>query len=247
MEMFSNVNKKDCGFADEIVAYIYDELAGVERREFEKHLTVCAACTDEFAAVAGARYAVFEWRKEEFAPLSTPEIVIPFEPLSSELEENAPSGILGGVWALFGSTGSRVAFAAAVLACAGLGLGIKYFGGGDPQPSANINKPVLIAEQTPAAETTIVSGPQRTVSIANEEILSGTKLQHGAMPLKPVDIHGPRTERRLIAGNDAPKNYVPVRMPAPKSRNVPMLSSYDDDDDRSLRLADLFDEEVGAS
>ena len=76
--MLNNENEKSCGFADEIVTYIYGEISETERSKFEMHLVDCMSCTDEFAGISNARFAIFEWQKEEFAHLSTPEIVIPY-------------------------------------------------------------------------------------------------------------------------------------------------------------------------
>ncbi len=61
-----------------MLAYLYAEMPGAERELFETHLAECGSCIDEFAELSNARYAVYEWQKLEFAPMETPEIVIPF-------------------------------------------------------------------------------------------------------------------------------------------------------------------------
>lgn len=58
--MLDNENKYLCGFADEIVAYMYDEIAQPARTKFEDHLLDCPSCTDEFAGISTARLAMFE-------------------------------------------------------------------------------------------------------------------------------------------------------------------------------------------
>ena len=54
--MLNNGKKQECGFADDIVGYIYDEIGQAERRKFESHLVGCMACTDEFAGISNARF-----------------------------------------------------------------------------------------------------------------------------------------------------------------------------------------------
>ena len=76
--MVKNGDKYSCGRSYDIVAYIYNEIDPSERRTFEKHLSGCMSCTDEFAVVSDARLSVFEWHKEEFAHLPTPEFSVPY-------------------------------------------------------------------------------------------------------------------------------------------------------------------------
>ena len=84
--------KKDCGFGDEIVSYIYDEMDAAGRRKFESHLASCTLCTDEFAGISDARLSIFEWNREDFAEMPTPEIVIPYAP------KPETASAVGGGW-----------------------------------------------------------------------------------------------------------------------------------------------------
>jgi len=77
--MSNNGNKQSCTHFAEIVSYIYDELTVDQRVGFESHLSDCEICRDEFAGISNARFAVYEWQREEFAPLASPTILIPYE------------------------------------------------------------------------------------------------------------------------------------------------------------------------
>ena len=120
-EMLTNGNNANCGFADEIVSYIYDESGEVERRKFETHLAGCSTCTDEFAAISNARFSVFEWQKEEFAQLPTPKIVIPYARDAVRDQADSP-----GFFASLGAFLTFPRFAAAAGAIVlGVGLGVE--------------------------------------------------------------------------------------------------------------------------
>lgn len=75
--MLENNEKSNCGFAEEIVSYLYDEMNLSEKSHFEKHLKNCFTCQDELAGFSKARNSIQEWRAEEFLPLENPAIVIP--------------------------------------------------------------------------------------------------------------------------------------------------------------------------
>ena len=70
---------EECDRIAEIVPYIYGESSPAERYDFEAHLPECVPCTDELAAIAEARFAVYEWNREEFSSIPTPAFVIPYE------------------------------------------------------------------------------------------------------------------------------------------------------------------------
>ena len=77
--MFGKSKQISCGHESDIVSYIYDELTDAARTQFEAHVADCSDCIDEFAAVSYSRFSVFEYQKQEFAPLATPVIRIPYE------------------------------------------------------------------------------------------------------------------------------------------------------------------------
>jgi hypothetical protein len=57
-----------CTESDKLVAYLYGEATATEAKSFERHLTICAVCHEEFAAFGGVRRAVGEWREATLRP-----------------------------------------------------------------------------------------------------------------------------------------------------------------------------------
>jgi hypothetical protein len=46
---------------EQLVSYVYEELASSERAEFERHLSGCAECQQELAELRGTRYQLTSW------------------------------------------------------------------------------------------------------------------------------------------------------------------------------------------
>lgn len=233
--MLSNGNRSTCGFEDVMVSYIYDEIATAERRKFESHLVDCSACTDEFAAVSNARFSVFEWQREEFANLSTPEIDIPYEQ-KRPIAEPAEIGFLAGLRGLFSGFGAPVMIAAGLLISLGIGFAaVTFIGGSDQQIAANIEKPVVLSnEAKPQAE--LVSR-----STENDEPLPSKGLEPSSPDLgsiKAVENHRPRSNKQVVGTRISAANQKNQKLV--RTTKAPVLSDFDDNDDRSLRLADLF-------
>jgi hypothetical protein len=222
--MLNNGNTSNCGFADEIVSYIYDEIGATDRTNFERHLADCAVCTDEFAAISNARFSVFEWRREEFAHLSTPKIVIPFGEKQYSIVENGSVGLMAGLRGLLSISSWPVAVAAVLLVCLGFGfLAMTYIGRGDQETAANINVPPVLPLDNPNKVT--IGDPD----VAKTSV--GNRTGQGVRPVKAVEYRRARPNRQTTSNNV----------------KAPVLNSYDDNDDKSLRLADLFDEIGGGS
>src|SRR5205823_10518511 len=85
---------KSCEVFAEIGSYLYNETSAAERRRFESHLSNCDMCTDEFAAISNARFSIFEWQREEFANLPTPEFHIPYAVTRARAIQEKPKGFL---------------------------------------------------------------------------------------------------------------------------------------------------------
>lgn len=70
--MFDTRNSSGCGFDDQVVAYLYREMAEAELKDFEGHLALCAHCSNELEAISSVSVALNEWKSEKFDPLKTP-------------------------------------------------------------------------------------------------------------------------------------------------------------------------------
>jgi predicted anti-sigma-YlaC factor YlaD len=71
------MNMKNCGFDEQLISYLYDELDFAEREKFEQHLQSCESCTEELKALGETRFAISEWRQNDFDILPTPKVAIP--------------------------------------------------------------------------------------------------------------------------------------------------------------------------
>ena len=234
--MLNNGDKQTCGFADDIVGYLYDEIGPAERRKFESHLVGCMACTDEFAGISNARFSVFEWQKEEFAHLSTPEIVIPYAAKKREVET---AGFFPGLRDMLTLSGwsSAVIVAGAVVICIGLGyVAMNYVG--NPGQVAESKKPVV--------NESVVAPDQQNVVVARAPQKELTPITASAKSSPGREIRPVRASlnNQRIRYNKNLTASTQVQQPiiTQQKRKTPALTAYDADDDKSLRLADLFDE-----
>lgn len=225
----NNANK-ECGFEHEIVSYMYDELGAVERTQFETHLVDCGACTDEFAAVSFSRFSVFEWQKEEFAPLVTPEIVIPYETRTVVAEK---AGWFAGFTEIFAFARSPLAVGAAFAVVLGIGfIGFNLVGTGGNEIASNIVPPVVTEQKVEAPK--VVESPVATV-------LDDTFAPDEVRPMKAVS----RDIRPKVARQTSPSRRLVENRSVPnatrQARRAPVLGDLADDDEDSLRLSDMLD------
>jgi hypothetical protein len=225
---------KTCPFGDDIVSYMYDEMPTGGQLEFERHLAACEVCTDDFAAVSLARFETYDWKRVEFDPLATPKIVIPYPQQTVTLGERI-SAWMG--WA------TMVPVAAALLVCLGLGYVLVVVNTGT-RPDTTIAKAPKIDQQP----KTITEAPAATAQLETGEIASGIT-KNVAQPAKVLPASQKRrTEfpRSTVAKRAAPSvrlgNDYAVNISPSQLKPAPRLGMKDEEDDRSLRLADLFDE-----
>lgn len=61
-----------CGFKEQLVAYLYGELAPAEARSFEEHLTACENCRQDIEEFRSVRQALSLWEVNE-----APRVVLP--------------------------------------------------------------------------------------------------------------------------------------------------------------------------
>ena len=229
--MLENGNKTNCEFTNEIVSYIYDEIGVAERVKFEKHLASCHECTNEFAGISHARLGVYEWQREEFAGLRTPKIVIPYR---VNVEE-ASSGWFEEIRAWLSFVNIPAAVAAVLIVSLGVGfLLMNYLSRDDNSIASNIKSPLPVGSNDKPILTPSVEIRESDVAIAKE----------------PLPIIGPSSEVRSIKVVEKRKPVMERPVTAQKATtpkidstlpDVPTLSeNYEEADDKSLRLSDLF-------
>ena len=214
-----------CEYADGIISYLYGEMLESERNLFEEHLAACDECTDEFAEVAVARYSVYEWNKLEFVNLETPRIVIPYE-------VNAVLWV-DRLRAVF-SFGYGLPAASAGLAVAAIVIGFLFFGSRVSDDNrylavANSSNDQSNIRAVPASDNTAAPRPSDP---SEARVSAGTD----DSVRRPVPIKITETlPRKLPVRN---KTTAPAKQP----RSVPRLNEFTEDEDKTLRLAEMLDD-----
>ena len=241
--MFDQDFKKSsrCFSEEELVSYLYNEIDDSERDYLDQHLAGCSTCTDEFAGLSEPRFSVYRWQKTEFAALETPEISGPWEkaPVVNAVESDSPSWI-GGLFAVF----RRPAFAFTavpilILISFTVGLYVKYVPSAKDDVATTNLAAAVQAPSEPAAGSTIVPLPRvekkrmvETHLAANEN----TKAKNSTQYAKAVKSSAPRQlMKNEVASTNTPNKPVSYR-------RAPRLSDFEEEEDNSVRLADLLAE-----
>ncbi len=222
-----------CGHENEVVAYLYGELAEADRTRFEAHLEECVYCVDEIAAFSAVRLSIHDWKNSE-SPVTPPAAV-----------EVRP-GFLESVFAWIRLTPSfakgAAGFAALVLVLV-FGWLISGTFVDPPQvtevpgPAAPKAEPVEPRENAvPEAELTEAVPPDVSPESPGDP---------------PIDAHRVRKspDRRPEVAKD--KTPPKRKQTSPELRenqlaekdDIPRLSEFEEIDDfadESLRLTDLF-------
>ena len=240
--MKSNSIDTSCGFNGDFVSYLYNELGADERTVFESHLVDCTACTDEFAALADDRFSVYEWHKEEFVPMASPVISIPYDRPATAF---SGAGVLASVRELFALSRWPVATAAILAVVIGAGLVAVYLMPAGEHIAANVEQDLL---PQPTLQDPAVNNPVDPISPNQTKSETGAAGPEGRV-FRPVKsetaVRRPIPKRQIISDTRSAENDIETRpksLAAQRNSELPVLNSYEDEDDRSLRLADLIDD-----
>ncbi len=229
---------KGCGFGAEMVAYLYGEAGEAEARKVEDHLKACGVCAAEFAAVSHARTAVTEWRDVAFAPLETPRVNIPY--MAAPVTEPGFSARLAALFShLFARPAYSVAAVAVLITMAAVAT-------------------ISLRDQSsgvPSSEVAAVGEPAARVEVPSLPVPAATERLTAEKPPLPAPGEAgpaaPAVTKARTARASTPVRANPRRTPelrdatarravAPVSK--PVLDGFQEMDDTSLRLADLFDD-----
>ena len=271
----NNHKNSSCAFAEHLVSYLYGEIAGSEKIEFETHLENCSGCADELAGFGLVRSSILDWRKE-FSAIEMPAFVLP-EAQARQFSETVSienHSWFGEIRKLFSFTPTWAAGAGAVLAvCVGLTLlAINFSGNGEragndlkdvnsgvvsptvekkTQPPEKADKKGAVEKST---EYSSNSGASKPGDLADKAPAT-TKNDPAVPNNSAVKISsGSRNSAFEEKSSQSPNDSAPARAnqdggikksPSVKARKAPKLVEDEDDEDDSLRLADLF-EEIGA-
>lgn len=261
----NNHQNSDCSFAAEIVSYIYGEIGAKEKSVFEAHLVDCETCPEELADFMEIRFSVNDWKQTEFAPLATPVIEIPYEKEQAR-EIAAVSGSwwsnLRQIFTLSPAWMTATTAVAALVICFGLFAAVYKNSGSQEMVAGNGGNTQIKPTVLPTAEVS-PNKPAEKIIVSDENSNSSGEITE---PSKIVD----QTPKTVGAGNNEatvvkvterkPKNVTqntahkpvnnaannsnkPVRKNPPvNNRQMPKLDNFDEDEDDSLRLAELFED-----
>lgn len=248
--MLNNNANLTCPFADELVSYVYDEFEAAQKAKFEAHLKTCVGCADELQSFQFLSQTVQDWRDEEFASLPTPLIEIPEmqtakQAISSEEKLNFAEKFRK----LFHFT---PALTAATLLFAVISGAIVFytlkFSNGNETAGINSNKivekpvvkPTAELEKSVAAKDTDDKQTPEKVSSPSEKNISpkeNINKKSVAVPVKAVEnVRKSTSDNSTVAPKVADDKKSPV-----KKQKVPSFND-EQDEDESIRLADLFEE-----
>lgn len=251
--MNNNHKNSNCGFSEQLVSYLYGETGGAENAAFETHLQTCAGCAEELEAFSGVHFSINDWKIKEFANLATPSIEIPYEKAEKSVEVSSVSGswlsALRGLFSLSPRGWSLATASFAVLAvCVGIVLFALNSRKGNDVAGSNKNNPVVLptVEKTPEQANTNSNQnnqPDKVVKPINEPKSPPPEVAATAPEPKNNRVikasNNPRPAQKVENTNVQKNNEVKRNK---NNEIAPKIVVEDDDEDNTLRLAELFDE-----
>lgn len=224
--MVKNNDHKSCN-PENIVSYIYSEMEPAKVLTFERHLTECSTCAEEFAAVSEARLSVFEWKRDAFDTLAVPQFEIPRQRAKTTAARAGWfEAILANIRILAGA-----AAACAVLAIIA-GLGFYFLKPADSNLDAVVT-PVAVPEKK--VEMAVKQDPTPVQTKPEQTGKDTTGRQYVSVPVV-ARTRKPRINNSLVA-EAAPK---PTDSKFANRDRLPTLNNFEETEDDSLRLADLL-------
>lgn len=255
-----NGNNSFCAFSEQIVSYIYGESEPQKKFEFESHLKNCSNCADELAGFELVRSSVLDWRTEDFSILQTPFFDIPAVKSSRHISpaktSNKMLSWIGEIRKIFSFNPKLATAAFAVLiVCVGAAIFTFEFSGNSQTAQNENNKKTIEVAVSPTIE--IGKNPEeiKIISRRNEKSPSQSS-ENNSLPSKTTSEKQVTTSKSVIKVSDiAPKNNTDISIHGPKNniddtkktptvkkQKAPRLNDEEDEEDKTIRLADLFDE-----
>jgi hypothetical protein len=247
----NNGHDPSCNHAVDVVSYLYNEIGGAEKREFESHLAGCNTCTAELASFSGVRSSVNTWRAQEFDPLATPVIDIPFE---TQTEPATAAGWRGTILTDFKKLFAFSPWPPAAIGFAALaifiGLGFFAFSymnrsGNDLAKNKTVDKPVVSPTAEPGKNPGEVAINSNSKPDGDDKLITPPKAAEPESTAVKVSATTQNTPKNkgVKAGPDTvtPKKAVD-KQNTQQNQKAPNLNNYTEEEDKTLRLADLFEE-----
>jgi hypothetical protein len=218
-------NMKNCRFDEQLVSYLYGELEEAERRKFEEHLQVCNFCTDELEAFGKIRFAVSQWRQNDFECLPTPEIQLP---------ENYSQSVLLGLWQNLFSLRWLVLASACLLVV----LSLIFFSRQNKDEEIASSNPIIQRELASVKESTTVAKDELTTADEEPTIDSNKASQKESVEISAGE---------KLSASKTPLKSEPKKNKIKSNRLRPMekedsMELFDFQEEENIRLVDVFDE-----
>ncbi len=230
----NNIGSSKCELSANVLSYMYGELATAKCSTFEAHLLDCGDCTDEFAAISIARYEVYDWKQLEFDPLETPVFVLPMP---------EPAMASGGSWVDRLRSSFSHSWAVPGIAFAGLAIisvfaGMYFFTVRTGSDMAAVNSTVF-----PVSESTLpaVNKSSSEPSVIAKDGFVEDQPERAPRPVKAIVRRGQKQNVRIVRRSVTPRADDGNVAKTP-NRTVPTLNEFAEDEDTSLRLAQLFED-----
>jgi hypothetical protein len=268
----NNQNNSTCAFAEQMVSYLYGEANVKEKAVFETHLNSCADCAEEFAGFGVVRSSVIEWRNEEFLSLETPSIEIPYEKqqdfYNAEAKLKVSTDWIAALRRIFSV--SPALTASASFAIIAICLGIIFFAGKSsnnldvagvegknteqsiPSLKAGNENFINDASNLDSGKTIgAVSSDKETkpfVSDAgnkNRKTIPNSGVTQKDLNIKISDVSRNSVKsqnREVISTKIKPAINENKKPMFAQTGKIPTLNSVEEDEDKSLRLAELLED-----
>lgn len=264
--MINDNHNSACGFAEDLVSYLYGEIGAAEQQKFEAHLLKCKACADELSVFGAVRSSVADWRERDFAPLQTPAFELPLAKIPATVETVSDSDSRSWLSSLRQMFSLSPALAGTAAACAALVIcaGLFYIAVSSLQPGGGSEISGVEKEQKPPVVKTAAASPTVEAAATPPDAAEPEIEQTGNSPKpkttdnkKPLNPSG--IDKRNVAAipeNNSPpvmksktqpktaavKDKTTVNTPRKPARANLRLVTDEDEEEDSLRLTDLFDE-----
>jgi len=256
----NNHNHKTCAFAEQMVSYLYGEINAGDDIKFETHLKNCSACADELADFGSVRSSVHDWRVTEFSNLETPIFHIPannraasFSTVSSSNENASWFTNLRRIFS-FNPAWATAALGILVV-CAGITFFAFYFSSSSEIAEKSDDKNSVQPTVLPSIESTIKTEERNIVVQGNEQLPPSSVKDSNSSPKIKRERQVVSDKSIVKVSNNAQKNETDdsvrnsknaaanIKKTSPvQKRRVPTLINTDEEEDDSIRLADLFAE-----
>lgn len=272
MFAIDNKNNLSCAFAEETVEYLYGETSAVDKNAFERHLKSCPTCAEEFSAFNAVRASVLEWRNEDFATLASPPIEIPYRKtveFNQTISEAQPPIFWHSRFRrLFSLSPVWTYSAAFALILVGICAAFFFLNISKKDeiadlkenqtiaapPGASTDSQELASILTDGTENESVNEVYRSNEtatavnngkIANSVITNKSKVEQRNInrQLTPHKINAIKTANQEISLRRTKESNNFGNKVSPATTNkLPKLSNFEEDEDKSLRLAELLED-----